>query len=188
MPATTVLERCETCRAVRGSSWKFLTDTEPGIESQKATVRWQLWEWEWAVDQIRYRRVKARRGAAVVEFAFVAPLLFAVILGIMEFGRGMMVAEMLTSAARAGCRAASLSGASTSSATTVLNTNLTGISGSTIVMTVNGATQDVNKAVSGDTVAVTVTVPYNSVSWLPTASSSYLAGLTLSGTASMVRE
>ena len=129
-----------------------------------------------------------RRGAAVVEFAFVAPILFAVVLGIMEFGRGMMVAEMLTTAARAGCRAASLSGSSNSSATTVMNSNLTGISGSTPTFQVNGATKDVSTANSGDTITVSISVPYNSVSWLPTKSLFYLKGMTLSGTASMVRE
>ena len=138
--------------------------------------------------QTRDRSFKTRRGAATVEFAVVAPLLFAVILGIMEFGRGMMVAEMVTGAARAGCRAASLSGASTSSATTVISNNLTGISGTTVLMTVNGVTEDVNKAVSGDTIAVTVSVPYNSITWLPTASSSYMSGLTLTGSATMCRE
>jgi len=131
---------------------------------------------------------ETRRGAAAVEFAFIAPLLFAVILGIMEFGRGMMVAEMLTSGARAGCRAATLAGSSTSSATTVVNSNLPGISGSTVAMTVNGVNKDVSSAVSGDTIQVTVSVPYNTISWLPSTSSKYLKGLTLSGKASMCRE
>ena len=75
-----------------------------------------------------------------------------------------------------------------SSATTVLTPNLTGISGPTVVMKVNGVTKDVSNAVSGDTIAVTVSAPYSSVSWLPTASSSYLSGLTLTGSASMCRE
>jgi hypothetical protein len=100
----------------------------------------------------------------------------------------MMVAEMLTSAARAGCRAATLDGASTSSAKTVVTANLPGISSPTTVMQVNGVTKDVNASVSGDTIAVTVTVPYNSISWLPSASSKYLKGLTLTGKASMCRE
>ena len=136
----------------------------------------------------RERRCGQRRGAATVEFALICPLLFAVILGIMEFGRGMMVSEMLTSAARAGCRAATLTGASTSSATTIVNAGLPGITGSTTTMTVNGVSEDVNKAQSGDTIVVTVTVPYNTISWLPTASSSYLTGLTLTGKASMCHE
>jgi Flp pilus assembly protein TadG len=43
----------------------------------------------------RQRRRPWRRGTAVVKFAVVAPLLFSVVLAILEFGRGMMVAENL---------------------------------------------------------------------------------------------
>lgn len=136
----------------------------------------------------RQRSTVLRCGAAAVEFAVVAPLLFSVVLAILEFGRGMMVAETLTAAARAGCRAASLSGATTSIATNIVTSNLTGITGTTVTMTVNGATKNVSQSVSGDTVAVTVSVPYSSVSWLPTASSPYLKSVTLSGSASMCRE
>jgi hypothetical protein len=101
-----------------------------------------------------------------------------------------MVAENLGGAARAACRAASLSGATTSSATTILKNdlNLTGISGTTVTMSVNGNSTDVSNAVSGDIITVTATVPYSSISWLPTASSSYLQNITLSGKASMIRE
>src|SRR5258708_3459547 len=108
-----------------------------------------------------------RCGAAAVEFAVVAPLLFSVVLAIMEFGRGIMVAETLSAAARAGSRAASLSGATTASATTIVTSNLTGITGTTVTMTVNGATKNASQSVSGDTVALAVSVPYSSVSWLP---------------------
>jgi Flp pilus assembly protein TadG len=141
-------------------------------------------------EHARHDRCLWRRGAATVEFAVIAPLLFAVVLAIMEFGRGMMVAESLGGAARAGCRAASLSGATTSSATTIVTNdlNLTGITGTTVTMTVNGATANVSTAVSGDTVGCTVTIPYSTISWLPTASSSYLQNVTLTGSASMVRE
>src|SRR5262245_59831983 len=36
-----------------------------------------------------------RAGAALVEFAILAPLLFTLILGIIEFGRAMMVTDVL---------------------------------------------------------------------------------------------
>jgi len=140
--------------------------------------------------RLQRRRRTCRRGTAVVEFAVVAPLLFSVVLAILEFGRGMMVAENLGGAARAACRAASLSGATTGSATVILQNdlNLTGITGTTVAMAVNGNSTDVGNAVSGDIITVTVTVPYSSISWLPTASSSYLQNITLSGKASMIRE
>ena len=59
----------------------------------------------------RKRRIaaaRARRGASVVEFAVLAPVMFLLIFGIIEFGRLMMVQEAMTSAAREACREASL--------------------------------------------------------------------------------
>ena len=51
---------------------------------------------------------KRRRGAAVIEFAVVAPLLFLLILVIFEFGRMVMAHQILTNAAREGARRAIL--------------------------------------------------------------------------------
>jgi Flp pilus assembly protein TadG len=51
-----------------------------------------------------------RRGAAVVEFALVAPLFFMLIFGIVEFGQAFMVSQLLNSAAREGTRVAIASG------------------------------------------------------------------------------
>jgi Flp pilus assembly protein TadG len=47
---------------------------------------------------------RGRSGAAVVEFAIVAPLLFSLILGIIEFGRAFMIAEVVINASREGAR------------------------------------------------------------------------------------
>jgi Flp pilus assembly protein TadG len=55
-----------------------------------------------ALDQPTSRR---RTGAAVVEFAFVAPLLAMIIMGMIELSRAVMVKVTLSDAARAGCRA-----------------------------------------------------------------------------------
>ena len=52
-----------------------------------------------------------RRGAAAVEFALVAPLLFMLFLGFVDVGRAIMVKNLLTSAARDGARTATLDGA-----------------------------------------------------------------------------
>jgi Flp pilus assembly protein TadG len=51
---------------------------------------------------------KTRRGATVVEFALVAPVMFLLIFGVIEFGRLMMVQQAMTNAAREACREASL--------------------------------------------------------------------------------
>jgi Flp pilus assembly protein TadG len=59
----------------------------------------------------RGQKVKSRedeRGAAVVEFALVAPLLLLMVLGIAEFGRAYHVQTTLSQAAREGVRVMAL--------------------------------------------------------------------------------
>ena len=130
----------------------------------------------------------ARRGVAAVEFAVVASLLFMLLLGIIEIGRAMMVLEMLNNAARNGARVASLQGSDNTAVTAAANSALAnaGFSGTSTAVQVNGATANVNTAVPGDLITVTVSVPYNNVTWLPT--SMFLAGRTLGSTVVMRRE
>ena len=51
-----------------------------------------------------------QRGAAAVEFALIASLLFVVLFGIIEFGRLFSELEVLNSAAREGARVAAVRG------------------------------------------------------------------------------
>src|SRR5687768_6864745 len=57
---------------------------------------------------MRIRRLKpanpSRRGTALVEMALVLPIFVAVTLGIVEFGRAMMIGQLITNAAREGAR------------------------------------------------------------------------------------
>ncbi|MCA9071736.1 MAG: pilus assembly protein, partial [Planctomycetaceae bacterium] len=46
----------------------------------------------------------SREGTALVEMALVLPIFVAVTLGIVEFGRAMMVGQLVTNAAREGAR------------------------------------------------------------------------------------
>jgi Flp pilus assembly protein TadG len=121
------------------------------------------------IETFRGRRHPAtalrRRGAAIVEFAVVAPIFFVLVLGIIEFGRMVMVQQIITNAAREGARIAVLSNATTSQVTTAV-TNYLSAGG------VTGATTTVNPdppstATYGSSVTVTVTVPFSSVSWTP---------------------
>jgi Flp pilus assembly protein TadG len=133
-------------------------------------------------------RKHRRLGAAAVEFAIVAPILFlCVVLPTFEFGRGLMVAELVTNAARSGCRVGVLPGISNSTVTSTVSTSLSdqGITGATTTITVNGASSDVSAATAGDIVKVTVSVPYNSNSWIP---GRFLAGLNISGSQTMRKE
>ncbi len=64
---------------------------------------------------------RAERGQAVVEFAFILPLLLLLILGITEMGRMIMRTNLLTQAAREGARAAAVGSDSSSCVTRVTN-------------------------------------------------------------------
>jgi len=125
-----------------------------------------------------------RRGAAVVEFALVAPVFFVMVLGMIEYGRLVMVQQILTNSSREGCRVAVLDGATTSQVTTQVSTYLSNAS-------INGATVTVNpsppsSAGYGAPVTVTVTISFNQVSWLPTPI--FLNGRTLTARTAMRRE
>lgn len=61
------------------------------------------------MNTIRTRtRTRKARGAAVVEFAVVTPLLITILFGIMEYGHVFMVRQTMVTAAREGCRIAVL--------------------------------------------------------------------------------
>jgi Flp pilus assembly protein TadG len=132
----------------------------------------------------RERPLICRRGAAMVEFAVVAPIFFLMVLGMIEFGRAMMVQALLTNAAQQGARAGSLDGAQASDVTAAVNSYLAagGISGATSTATPSPP----SSALPGSDVTVQVSIPYSSVSWLPAPS--YLANATLSSTAIAKRE
>jgi Flp pilus assembly protein TadG len=134
-----------------------------------------------------YSRNSKRSGAAVLEFAIVAPVLFLIILGIIEVGRGLMVTHLLTNAARQGCRLGVIEGTSTAQiSTVVLNTlKSQGINGNTVTIQVNDGVADASTAQAGDEITVLITVPASQVTWLPGAR--FLTG-NLSGRYTLRRE
>ena len=125
-----------------------------------------------------------RRGAAVVEFAVVAPVFFLLVFGMIEFGRMVMVQQVITNGSREGARVAVLDGATNASVTTTVTNYLVNSS-------IGGATVAVdpfnpNDAGYGAAVTVTVSVPFSKVSWLPTPI--FLGGNTLTAKTVMRRE
>src|SRR6516165_9060863 len=80
-----------------------------------------------------------RLGASLVEFAIVAPIMFLMILAIFEFGRTLMVMELLTEGARVGCRLAIIEGTTSAQIQQVVTNYLTGvgINGDTVGVSVN---------------------------------------------------
>ncbi len=125
-----------------------------------------------------------RRGVAAVEFALVAPLLFLLVFGMMEVGRGLMVQQLLSNAARDGARSAILEGATVADveASVLEYLGSSSISGASV--TVSPA--PLTLAQGGDPVTVAVSIPFTAVSWLPAPR--YFDGVTLSATVTMRRE
>lgn len=138
----------------------------------------------------------ARRGAALVEMALVLPVFLAIVMGIIEFGRGMWVGNMVTNAAREGARLAVLEGSTNTEVQQAITSFLTSSVG------LVAADVQINIAITPapgnptpvtecghcetrDLIAVTVTVPFNSVALIP---GSYLQGANLTGRSAMRHE
>src|SRR4051812_46498612 len=104
----------------------------------------------------RTPRPARRRGSAIVEFAVVAPVLISLVLGIIEIGRVVMLAQVATNAAREGARYAVQGNAPTTTVDTYLRTYL--------------ASAGLRSATTGGSSSVTVSVDTQSAgAWSPTA-------------------
>ncbi len=129
------------------------------------------------------RGAQRRRGAATVEFAVVIPVLLTFILGIVEIGRLVMVAQVNTNAAREAARYAAQGGADTATVDSYTRTYLTaaGInsaaagSGSAVTIAIEfqsgsawTATTDPSALPSGTPIRATVSANFSKQSWLPT--------------------
>ena len=111
------------------------------------------------------RRLRSqRRGVAAVEFAFVAPIFFLLVLGIIEIGRAMMVQQVLVNAARVGARRAVMLSSDEQSVIDSVTEYAAGVGVVGVAATVspNPAT-----AGPGQPVTVNVSIGFNQVSWLP---------------------
>jgi Flp pilus assembly protein TadG len=121
-------------------------------------------------------------GIAIVEFAFLLPFLAALVLGMFEITRGLLVRQQLCAAARKGCRTGIIHQYGNTDiitdATNVMQDN--GFDATTfnpptvgqITITVtdpNGNTlSDALDAPSGSVVSVQVGIPISSIKWVST--------------------
>lgn len=144
----------------------------------------------------RYGTQEKRRGTALVEMAVVLPVFLMVVWGIIEFGRGMMVANMITNAAREGARLAVIDGNTNTDVENAISSFLQqaiNVSPGDITVKIGideapGNPDPLNQIASAeprDLVNIVVSVPFNSVSFIP---GNYLAGKSLVGRASMRHE
>jgi Flp pilus assembly protein TadG len=151
----------------------------------------------------------ARAGATALEFAFVAPVIFALVFGIIELGRALMVTHILSEVSRDSARYAVVTvGANqtTSDIQSYATSRLTAYGISTLMTPVvsvsdssstdlSASTGPAQKAGSanfgkysnGSEVTVKVQVNFSEVTWLPFAD--YVAsGAVLSGQYTLRRD
>ena len=149
------------------------------VEASAAKGTWQGVQ-DLKPDSVRYRIY--RKGAAALELAVVTPLLVLLVLGMMEFGSLMMVQQILTNAAREGCRLAVVGDATTQD----VMAKVTSYSPRTQGATVSVSHDPPSMASTGDMVTVTVSIDFDAVSWLSTPM--YLSGHQLTAYATMRRQ
>lgn len=106
-----------------------------------------------------------RRGASAVEFAIVAPIFFMVVLGIIEFGRMAMVQQIITNAAREGARVGILDNSTQATVSAKVQQYLSAASLSSAKVKV--VPDPPSSAGFDQPVTVTVSIPFDDVSWLP---------------------
>lgn len=127
---------------------------------------------------LRTKKPELRRGAALVEMAIVLPIFLMVSFGIIEFGRAMMVANMVTNSAREGARMAVLDGSSNAQVTQAVHDFLQAalkVKPADVAVTITitpaaGNPDPANQcaaATARDLIAVDVQVPFSKVSILP---------------------
>jgi Flp pilus assembly protein TadG len=119
-----------------------------------------------------------RKGAAVVEFAVVAPLFVLLMMGMIEMGRAVQIQQVLTNASREGARLAAIEGTTEAKVQAAVSQYLTlsgvyGFEGVDSLGNPKGkpctdALVSVSppNALPGEAVTVTVTLARDKVSWV----------------------
>ncbi len=156
-------------------------------------------QWRAALSKMRAHRKRRaaasprqRRGATLVEFAAVAPVLFLFVFGIIELGRLVMVQQAITNAARESCREASL--------ITTLNSQDVDTAARNVMQSVMANASDTQKVrvnispasmaslSSGTPVSVDIEVDFSDVSWLPGSILGFVVNPVLGAQATQERE
>lgn len=121
--------------------------------------------------------------------AVILPVFLVLVLGLIEASRLGMAAQLVTAAAREGCRVATLSGNDETAVKSRITTVLTGsgISPSYAISCGDGTTTVTSAAPSGGTaITVKVSVPYSQIAWFTPIT--YFGNLTVSASATMSSE
>lgn len=126
----------------------------------------------------------SRRGAAAVEFAVVAPLIFFLLFVGIEFGRVLMAFHGLDAAARQGCRVAVAWDATQKDVEQTVADSLSVFGIPNYDLTTEP--RRIASARQWESVTVRIKATYGQVSWLP--SPQFLKRITLTGSCTLPEE
>jgi hypothetical protein len=136
------------------------------------------------VGNIRAAHRCPRRGAAAIEFALVAPLIFLCLFAVIEFGRGIMVIHGLQTASRDACRMAIVWQPTSEELETAVAERMSSFGISDYTLTIEP--DPISSAEQWEPISVQIVVPYTTASWLPAPR--FLNSVNFSGTCVLPRE
>ncbi len=113
----------------------------------------------------KFRLPGNRCGAAVVEFAVVAPIMILLTMGMIEVGRMVMVKQIMVNASREGARLGALPGVSDAEVVARVQSELQSASIQGVQITVTPT--ELALAAAGTPVTVQLSVPASQISWVP---------------------
>jgi Flp pilus assembly protein TadG len=99
--------------------------------------------------------------------AVILPVFLVMVLGLIEASRLGMAAQLLSGAAREGCRVASLPGNDSTAVTSQITSTLagSGISPTVTITCADGSTLSSTAPAGGTAIKVTLSVPYSQIAW-----------------------
>ncbi len=134
--------------------------------------------------RVRRRNGPRRSGAAAVELAMVMPIFCTLIFAQIEAARLGMVTQMLTIAARQGARVAVIPGKTQTDVQAAVNAVLNNTNIPVGTVTPSPSTWQTDAG--GTAITVSLSVPYNQVSWFGTPM--YFGSTVLKGSATLSSE
>ena len=106
---------------------------------------------------------RKRRGLAVVEMAFLLPILLLTLFGMIEYGGLFWRASQLEAAARTGARTGALSGGTAAAVNAAVNALMSADGLGSTGYTVTLSPADPSTMAAGAAFTVTVAVPYSAI-------------------------
>jgi Flp pilus assembly protein TadG len=108
---------------------------------------------------------------------------FLMVIGFLEFGRALMVQQVLINASRVGARQAITTSATSAEVQSAVEAYTEGVAVPGVDVTIS---PDPSSAAPGTAITVTTTVPFSEVSWM--TSPWFLGGKTLTASSQMRKE